>query len=399
MFGFLLVLMMTACQTTTDGSVTVEVTRLINEQVFATVAVPVEVTREVVVEVTPTGPTLDSIVMPLAAPIGSADNKLRLVISPLSSPQATALRGQALIDALAAETGLAWEVVAPTTHAETTAAVCSDRDRTVAILTSLEYVVANRLCDLQHGYSALRNGIPWVGSMVVTLTPESAEDRLDSLADFAGKSWGVSSTADLTNYLYFKALFQSEGVETGPVTEYGTDASTIIAGFDGNEDFVTATFIPPLLPYNERLWEYGEDDPELWYATGNAPRRSGIGYVVVYDYVERGGYHVRDARANVIDTRPTIFAYTELAMLSDQMPNDAVAFGDLLPIKLTRQIGAALEKHTASDGCDATLCSSDFFAWEGIVAVEDDFYSPVRFVIDQLSLSDEQVYDSLDIGR
>ena len=382
--------------------VTVEVTRevFVSDQLVATVAVPVEVTREVFVEVTAVSPEQESIVIaveaqPEQAVVGSAENPIRLVFSPIYGLEVTQLRGKALVDVLSAETGLSYQLITPETHAATIDAVCSSVDSTLAFLTSFEYMLANQRCRLQSGYAGLREGIPWVGSMIIVRSPETTADRVDTLEDLAGKTWGVASTNDLTNYLYFKALLQSRGIETGAVTEYGTDASAIIAGFDRVEEFVTATFIPPLLPYNERLWEYGVDNPEIWNETPNSPRRSGIGYVVVYDYVERGGYRVRDARSIVIDSRSGVFEFTELVELSAQMPNDAVAFGAQMPLVINRQLSEALTRHTQSEACTTTLCSSDFFNWEGIASADNRFYDPVRFVIDELALSEEQVFEYL----
>ena len=186
------------------------------------------------------------------------------------------------------------------------------------------------------------------------------------------------------------------GIETGAITEYGSDASAVIATFDEREGFVTATYLPPLLPYQKRQWVYGVDDPEIWRDAGEMPRRSGIGYAIVDEYVKDGGYQVRDARAIVLDTRPTIFVYTVLVDVGAQMPNDAVAFGTAVELGLSRQLSALLESHTQSEACSMTLCSSDFFNWEGVAPVADTFYDPIRFVIDELALTDEQVFNYLN---
>lgn len=390
-----------ATPTPINGAVTVEVTRevIVERTVVATVNVPVEVTREVLVPVTVV-PLLEAdatevMLTPEPALLGSAENPLRLVFSPIYGEQVTQLRGQMLAEALSAETGLAFTAIVPANSSAAVESACAQPDATVAFLTSLEFVLANRRCSLQNQFAGLREGIPWVASMLVTRAPATDADRIDALADLAGQSWAVASTSDLTNYLYYQAVFASQGIEVGPVTEYDTDASAVIAAFDEVEDFVTATFIPPLLPYEERLWEYGVDDPELWRVNGNMPRRSGIGYVVVYDYVFRGGYRVRDARAIALDSRPDMFVFTDLIEVGAQLPNDAVAIGSEVGFGLARTLIPALERHAQSEDCLVTVCSADFFNWEGIVSVDDTFYDSVRFIVDELELSDEQVFGYL----
>lgn len=159
---------------------------------------------------------------------------------------------------------------------------------------------------------------------------------------------------------------------------------------------MTATYLPPILPYNEQQWRFGEDDPELWRQTGEQPRRSGIGFVVVLGYVENGGYRVRDARAIALDSQPEIFAETDILRLSDQMPNDALAFSPEMSLNLSRLIGQTLEDYAVSEECNVGLCSDDFFNWEGIAPVRDDFYDSVRFVIEQLALTEADIFNYLN---
>ncbi len=382
-----------ACQTSNGGSVpivqTVEVTRQVVVTEYATVQVPVEVTRQVFIEVEAEVTPRPTRVPEFAA--GSAENPIRLIFSPIYGQTVTEIRAENIALALTRETGLEVDVVLAEDYAQTLAAVCQTPDTTVAILTSLEYVLAERQCGLEIGYAGLRDGITWISSMIMV-----RDEEITTIEDLTDLTWGVSATEDLTNYLWFQALFDAEGIATGDVTTYGTDASTVIAGFNGEVDFVTATYLPPILPYDEVQWRFGEDDPELWRRTSQQPRRSGIGFVVVLGYVEDGGYRVRDARAIALDSEPDIFAETDILRLSDQMPNDALAFSPEMPLALSRQIGQTLETYALSEDCNMGLCSADFFNWEGIAPVRDEFYDSVRFVIEQLELTEADVFTYLN---
>ena len=303
------------------------------------------------------------------------------------------VRGQSLADMLSAETGLSYEVVAPETHAAALAAACEEGDRTIAFVTAPEYVLAHDDCGLQSSFVGLRDGITWDAGMIMLRSAENFDDAINNLNDLNGKSWGTPSQLNFTDYLYFRALFAENGIQVGETVEYGTDASAVIAGFNREVDFVTASYTPPILPFDREQWVYG-DDPELWREAGQ-PYRSGIGFVVVLGYVEAGGWRVRDARAAALDSEPTIFQFTDILQLSSQIPNDAVAFGSEMPLGMVRQIEATLQLFSATEACSGSLCSADFFNWEGVAPVENGFYDSVRFVIGELSLTDDEVFTYL----
>lgn len=378
-----------ACQTAppTDPQI-IELTRLVieTEQIVATVQVPVEVTREVFIPVTV--PSEEPTITEPSA-LGSAENPIRLVFSPRYGEEVTRARAGNLIDALSAETDLAFDIITPPDHPAAITQACEAPDATIAFLTTQEFVLAHKQCNLQIGYAGIRDGVNWQASMV--MVEDLDEDELSFLADLEGRSWGVQAANNFVDALYWEALLSAENITPGRVTEYGTDASAVIAGNDGEVDFVTASYLPPIYPRNEYEWVYGVDDPESWRATGQMPFRSGIGYVVVETYVDQGGWRVRDARAIALDSRQFIFSNTDIMLLSEQIPNDAIAFGNAMPLGLVRQIGGALETHGLSENCQKSLCSSDLFAWEGITPVDDAFYNAVRFVMDELALSAEDI--------
>lgn len=372
-----------------SAPVTVEVTReqVVVQTVLATVAVPVEVTREIFVEVTPPPP-------PPGTPPGSPERPLTLVFSPHYGIEVTRLRASALVQALTTATGLALRAEVPATNAEAVALACQDPAATVAFLTALEYTLAARQCDLQAVLAGVRDGIPWSAAMVMVRTTD--DPPIATLADLAGRSWGVANPDDVATSLYYRARLAEAGITPGAQTAYDTDTSAVIAGIDGEVDFVTASYLPPILPFDEVQWQYGVDDPELWRSSGSLPYRSGIGFVVVIDYVENGGYRVRDARASALDARNRIFIDTRILDLSPQIPNDAVALGAQMPLAVANALTRALQAHGTTPACGSTLCSSDFFNWEALSAVEPAAYDAVQFTIDRLDLSAEEVLDLLD---
>lgn len=367
---------------------TVEVTRQVTVEVtrYATVAVPVEVTREVVIELT--AATEKS----TAYRVGSAENPIRLLFSPTYSAKATAERANNLAVALQEATGLNYKVETPATHIDAIAQLCLHPDTTVAFLNSIEYVLAHDRCNLQVDLAGIRNGISWTASMIVVPRTSTAPK---SLAELNKQSWGISDPNDLVNTLYFEALFKREGIVPSSVTEYDAQTTSLLALASNSVQFTTASYLPPILPFNNRLWEYGVDSPELWSRTGSYPERSGIGFIVVGGYVNAGGYQVRDARASVFDVRTNIFLLTKILALSEQFPNDAIALGETFPVGLANTLRKAISGYASSEACVNSLCSSDFYHWEGVAPVTDESYNAIRLIFEQLQWDEEKILSYL----
>ena len=161
----------------------------------------------------------------------------------------------------------------------------------------------------------------------------------------------------------------------------------MLAVVNGEVDFAVATFLPPLLPYEERDWVYGEDDPELWRETGSLPRRSPLGYILVQGEPRFGGYRIRDARSRVFDIEPGIFNETRILTVTAPIPNETIVLGAEFPLSTARQVVMTLVAFAADEACAASLCSSDFYNWTGLVETGEAAYDPLRFLLEELELS------------
>ncbi len=53
---------------------------------------------------------------------------------------------------------------------------------------------------------------------------------------------------------------------------------------------------------------------------------------------------------------------------------------------------AALVEFAASDACDESICSDDFYNWSGLEATEDAAYDPVRNLMTVLGYTEEDVF-------
>jgi phosphonate transport system substrate-binding protein len=348
-----------SADTASVNAAAVEVTRVVPQVVTQVVA------QEVIVEVT-------------KSPLGSAERPVQLLFAPTVSTAVITGRGEALIQALSEATGLAYEIGVMDDEQSMIGLMCDAPMETIGFLSAVGYVQANEQCSVQVGNVAVgTDGFTWQTGMIVT----RRDTGINEVEDLAGKRWAVPDRASIPDFLFFQALLADRDIEVGEVMEVTGDSSALLAVYNGEADFATATYLPPILPYEERVWQYGVDDPEPWRLLGVAPRRSPLGYVLVNGEPESGGYRLRDARSGIFDTTPGIYGETQILSLSAQIPNETVVLGADFPLSVARTVIATLAEFAASEACGTSLCSADFYGWTGLEPAEDHFYDPLRFLI------------------
>lgn len=389
--GFLVLsVALAACQPQT-----VEVTRVVTETetvvetVVEEVEVPVEVEVEVPVEVTRVVTEVETVVEGSAeAALGSEERPIKVLFVPSVDADVIVTGGELLAQALADATGLSYEVSVPTSYAATIEEMCASPDDTIGFIPAQGYVLANNRCGVTVGGAAVRFGLSWYAAQFVV----PMDSEIQSLEDLAGLTWCIPDVGSTSGYLYPSAQLTALGVEPGETLETGSHNNAMLGVYNGECDFATAFFSPPLLPESEgRAWAYGVDDPEIW-RDANAPAiRNDEGRTFVGGDTTEGGYRILDARASVNDTATDIFEQTRILALTDRIPNDTVSFGPEFPLNTANQIINALIEYTASEACAESICSQDFYSWTGLEAVTDSFYDPVRDAMDFLGISEDDV--------
>lgn len=371
-----------ACQPQT---VQVEVTRVITETVKE--EVPVEVEVEVTRVVTQTETVVETVTME-EAELGSEEHPIKVLFVPSVEVDAIISGGEVLAQALEDATGLKYEVSVPTSYAATIEEMCASPGDTIGFIPAQGYVLANERCGVTVGAAAVRFGLPWYAAQIVVRT----DSGIETLEDLNGKTWAIPDFGSTSGYLYPSAMFAEMGIEPGEIVEAGGHSNAMLAVYNGEVDFATAFFSPPLLPNYARQWQYGVDDPEIWREAGESPVRNEEGRTFVAGGPDEGGYRVLDARSSVADTAPDIFDVTRILALTPQIPNDTVSFGPEFPLALANDIVDALVEFTATDACEQSICSEDFYNWSGLEPVSDSFYDPVRSTMATLGITQEDVF-------
>lgn len=366
----------TAVSNNTIQSKTVEVTRLVPQTpVVVTRVVPQEVTIEVT-----------------NAPLGSPERPVQLLFAPVADTAVIMERTQPLVDALTAVSGREFTVGILDDEQAVIALMCAAPQETIGFLSAAAAALAEERCGAQvANVGVSSNELSWQAGMIVV----RRDSGINSLADLEGRSWAVPDEMSIPNFLYFQAMLRDAGVTPGNIEVVPGDNTALLAVYNGEVDFATATYLPPILPFDEEMWTFGEDDPEPWRQLGLSPFRSAIGFIVVLGNPENGGYRVRDARAGIFDTTPGIFNETEILTLSAPIPNASVALGADFPLELARQVIPALAEFGGSEACRQSLCANDFYGWTGLEPAPPAAFEPLRFLLDTLDLAEEELLGRL----
>jgi phosphonate transport system substrate-binding protein len=324
----------------------------------------------------------------MEAALGSEERPIKVLFVPSVDADVIVTGGELLAQALADATGLNYEVSVPTSYAATIEEMCASPDDTIGFIPAQGYVLANNRCGVTVGGAAVRFGLSWYAAQFVV----PMDSEVQSLEDLAGLTWCIPDVGSTSGYLYPSAQLTALGVEPGEAVETGSHNNAMLGVYNGECEFATAFFSPPLLPDSEdRAWAYGVDDPEIWREAEDTPVRNEEGRTFVGGEPSEGGYRILDARASVNDTATDIFEQTRILALTDRIPNDTVSFGPEFPLNTANQIINALIEYTASEACAESICSQDFYSWTGLEAVTDSFYDPVRDAMDFLGISEDDV--------
>ncbi len=315
---------------------------------------------------------------PAAGELGSPENPIQVLFVPSVDAGEIVSGGQVMAAALKKATGLSFEVSVPTSYAATIEAMCASPDKTMGFIPALGYVLANNRCGVDVGGAAVRYGLSWYTEEF--LVPRDSDVK--SLADLAGKKWAVPDRGSTSGFLYPSAEFKALGVEPGEIIEAGGHGAAVLAVYNGEVDFATAYFSPPL---TTPKWIYGQD-PEPYDVMNVKLDDKG--------HAMSGDIRVLDARASVMETAPDVFAKVRILKLGDKIPNDTVSFGPDFPQGLRARILNALVVFAGSDECQQSICSDKFYNWTGVEPVGDSFYDPVRRLIDVLGYTEEDIFGS-----
>ena len=313
---------------------------------------------------------------PAAGELGSAEKPIKVLFVPSVDVGMIVSGGEIMAEALEKATAMKFEVSVPTSYAATIEAMCASPADTIGFIPALGYVIANQKCGVEVGAAAVRYG--WSVYWAQYLVPRDSDYQ--SLEDLAGKKWAVPDLGSTSGYLFPLVELTDLGVEPGETVEAGGHPQAALALFNGEVDFATTFFSPPL---TDPRWAVG-DDPEPYDPFAVALNEAGRAFA--------GDVRVLDARASTLATAPDMYKETRVLALTDPIPNDTMSFGPDFPEAVRTQIIDALAKFMTTEACAESICSSDFYNWTGLDPIGDADYDIIRKLIALMGYTEEDIF-------
>ncbi len=303
------------------------------------------------------------------ASVGSADNPIKVLFVPSVDAQVIVAGGEIMADALNQATGLTFEVSVPTSYAATIEEMCASPTNTIGFIPALGYALASDRCGVDVAFKAVRYGWSVYWSQILV----GRDSGLNTLEDLDGKKWAYPDTGSTSGYMVPTLMFNEAGITPGETVEAGSHEAGVLAVYNGQADFSTSFFSPPLLPSGS--WAEG-DPPDVPddLVSSCAPTEDGSKLMC-------GDLRVLDARANVRTDAPDIIQKVKILMISPPIPNDTLSFGPDFPADVRSQIETALVDFSQTDAWAQSIGNNDFYGWTGIAPATDAEYDPVRKMV------------------
>jgi phosphonate transport system substrate-binding protein len=314
--------------------------------------------------------------------LGSADNPIQVFFVPSVEAQALVTGAEPIAQTLNEATGLNFEVVVPTSYAATIEAMCAAPESSMGFIPAAGYVVGSERCGIEVGAAAVRFGWPvyWAQYLV------RRDSNIYTFGDLEGRSWAYPDATSTSGFIVPSVELQAAGITPGEQVEAGGHGQAVQAVYNGEVDFATSFFSPPLTP--GASWSFG-DSPEPYDLTVEEAFVNEDGQLFV------GDIRVLDARASVASTSPDIVNEVRILRISAPIPNDTLSFGPEFPEELRDEIIAALLAYSETDEWENTALGNqeEGYGWTSLERVEDSLFDSVRQQFEILGLTEEDIFE------
>jgi len=308
--------------------------------------------------------------------VGTPDNPIKVLFVPSAEAAIIVTGGELMAEALNEATGLTYEVIVPTDYSATIEEMCASPENTMGFIPGAAYVEASALCGVDVAFKAVRFGWPVYWAQI--LVPRDSD--ITSIEDLEGKSWAFPDAGSTSGFRVPSLMFSEAGVTPGEQVEAGGHTQAALAVYNGEVDFATTFYSPPLLPdgnWDETMAPELADD--IIETCG--PNEEGDKLVCGTD----GEYRILDARSSARTDAPDIMQKVKILAISPGIPNDTLSFGPDFPSDVRAQIEAALVAFAGTDAWNESIGNQDFYGWTGIEAATDDEYDGLRKIEELLA--------------
>lgn len=323
---------------------------------------------------------------PAAGELGSKERPVQVYFVPSAELENIVTGGEIMRQALTKATGLEFEVYVPTSYAAVIEGMCASPADTMGFPATLTYVVANARCGVDASMISVRYGRDHYWAQFIV--PRDSD--IQSLEDLNGKKWAYTDATSTSGHVFPMIILDGAGVEVAEKFAAGGHPQAVLAVYNGEADFATTYFSPPLVPKGEPEWEPGMD-PE--------PYKDIVDECGVTEDGKKlmcGGYRILDARAAARSTAPDVVQKVRILALSDAIPNDCLAFGPDFPLETRVKIELALMAFKETEDWKQSIGAKDFYSWDDIRPVSDAEYDVVRQYVEASGYSFDDIVGFLE---
>jgi len=306
-----------------------------------------------------------------APEVGSPENPIKVLFVPSAEAAIIVTGGELMAEALNEATGLTYDVVVPTDYSATIEEMCASPENTMGFIPGAAYVEASALCGVDVAFKAIRYGWPVYWAQILV----ARDSDITSLEDLEGKSWAFPDAGSTSGFRVPSLMFSDAGVTPGEQVEAGGHTQAVLAVYNGEVDFSTSFFSPPLLPdgnWDESMPPQLADDIIATCGPDEEGSRLLCG--------AEGEYRILDARASARTDAPDIMQKVRILTISPGIPNDTLSFGPEFPADVRATIEAALLTFSKTEAWELSIGNQDFYAWSGIAVATDNEYDGLRAI-------------------
>jgi phosphonate transport system substrate-binding protein len=311
--------------------------------------------------------------------LGTEDNPIQVYFVPSGEAQTIIEGGEVLAETLKEATGYEFEVFVPTSYAATIEAMCAAPDSTMGFIPAAGYVIASNRCGVEVEAAAVRFGSAFYWAQYVV----RRDSDIYVLGDLNGKTWGYGDPGSTSGFIVPSVELQAMGITPGEEVQTGGHNQTILAVYNGEVDFGTTYYTPPLTP--GAAWTT-DDVPEPFDLSVDESYIGEDGELYV------GDVRILDARRAVRETAPDVVDQVRVLAISDAIPNDTLSFGPEFPAEIRTEILDALFVLAGDEEAWNATALSTAYNWTGLEAVGDEAFDPVRLQFEILGLTEEDVF-------
>jgi phosphonate transport system substrate-binding protein len=313
--------------------------------------------------------------------LGTPGNPIQVFFVPSVEAQTLIEGGEVLRAALEEATGLSFEVSVPTSYAATIEAMCAAPGSTMGFIPAAGYVIGNNRCCIEVKAAAVRFGWPVYWAQYIV----RRDSDIYTFGDLEGRSWGYGDPGSTSGFIVPSVELQAAGITPGETVETGGHNQSVLAVYNGEVDFATTFFSPPLTP--GAPWNYG-DSPEPYDLTIDEAFVNDEGRLFV------GDIRILDARSAVASTAPDVVEQVRILRISAPIPNDTMSFGPDFPEELRDQIYEALVAFSETEAwAESALGNDEGYSWTTLTEMDDSVFDSVRLQFEILGLTEQDIFE------